>query len=143
MPGNPPGALSCAGQTANANGLADVHLLHFTTGTPDKDIVLASDAGLNDRAPHLAPYGTTRMVAAWETSSSTGDLAMGSSTRKFYVQALDAATGATVGTPYNVTGIAGNRYQEFRGFPDGSVAYPAGGNSSTKIKILRILPCSP
>ncbi|MFY0579032.1 hypothetical protein ACN28S_36450 [Cystobacter fuscus] len=44
-----------SGQTPNANGLADVHLLHFVDGAPDKDIVLASDAGLNDRAPTWPP----------------------------------------------------------------------------------------
>jgi hypothetical protein len=129
------------GQTPNSNGLADVHLVHFTTGTSDKDIMLASDAALNDRAPHLAPYGTSRLLAAWETSTATGDLAANDPNRKLYVQALDAQTGAAMASPVLVTGVAGNRYQEFRGFPDGSVAYPAPGSSATKIKILRILPC--
>ncbi len=49
-----------AGQTANANGLADVHLLHIASTsalTPDQDLTLVSDAE-NDRAPHLASYGT-------------------------------------------------------------------------------------
>jgi hypothetical protein len=132
-----------AGQTPNTNGLADVHLLHFTTGAADKDIVLASDAGLNDRAPHLAAYGSTKLLAVWETSTATGDLNPGDPNRKLYVQALNATTGANITTTYQVTGVAGNRYQEFRGFPDGSVAYPAPGSTATKIKILRILPCTP
>lgn len=37
--------------------------------------------------------------------------------------------------------LNGNRYYEFRDYPDGSVAYPTAGSTSTKIKILRVLPC--
>lgn len=129
-----------AGQPANADGLADVHLLHFSTGTADKDIILASDAGLNDRAPHLASYGKGQLLAAWETSPAKGDLAFNDGSRKMVVQALDAATGAARGAPVPVS-VPGHRYQDLRSFPDGSVAYPARGSSNTKIKILRVLPC--
>ena len=48
------------GQPPNANGLADIHLLHVastSSPTPNQDITLVSD-GLNDRAPHLAAYGS-------------------------------------------------------------------------------------
>ena len=130
-----------SGQATSSNGLADVHLLHFSSGTADKDVVLASDAGLNDRAPHLATYGADRLLAAWESSTAAGDLAASDKNRKLYVQTLDAATGSADGAPSQVSGVAGNRYQEFRSFPDGSVAYPAPGSSATKVKILRILPC--
>ena len=129
------------GQPAGMDGLADVHLLHFTTGMADKDITLASDSGLNDRAPHLSTFGSGRLLAAWENSTAVGLLAANDKNRKLYVQALDAATGAAEGPPFNVAGIVGNRYQDFRAFPDGSVAYPAPGSSSTKLKILRILGC--
>jgi hypothetical protein len=128
------------GQAANAEGLADVHLLHFSSGAADKDIILASDAGLNDRAPHLASYGKDQLLAAWETSPAKGDLAPNDGNRKMVVQALDAATGAALGAPVPVS-VPGNRYQELRSFPDGSVAYAARGSGSTKIKILRVLPC--
>jgi len=130
-----------AGQPANANGMADVHLLHFTTGAADKDIVIAGDTAVNNRAPHLAPYGPTRLLAAWETSTALGDLSPSDKNRKLYVQALDAATGAAQGTPVNVAGVVGNRYQEFKPFPDGSVAYPAPGSANTKVKIVRVMPC--
>jgi hypothetical protein len=60
--------------------------------------------------------------------------------KKFYLQTHNAATGEAEGGPYQVD-INGNRYFEFRDYPDGSVAYPAAGSSNTKIKILRILPC--
>jgi len=37
--------------------------------------------------------------------------------------------------------VLGSRYQDFRAYPDGSVAYPAPGSNSTSINILRILAC--
>jgi hypothetical protein len=127
-----------------------VHLLHFwitggnvaTANMPDKDIVLASDPGLNDRAPHLVAFGANRVLAAWETSTATGDLMPDAPSRKLTIQALDATTGAADGSPFSVAGITGNRFQDFRPYPDGSVAYPAPGSGPTKLKILRVTPCN-
>ena len=135
-----------AGQTAGDPGLDDVHLLHATTGAPDKDLTLASDSGLNDRNPHLAAFGKNRMLAAWETSTTQapqgGHLAQNDTSRKLYVQALDATTGASQGgAPYNIAGVTGSRYQDFRTYPDGSVAYAAPGSTPTKVKIIRVSPC--
>jgi len=129
-----------AGQPASSNGLADVRLLHFTTGAADQDIVIASDSGLNDRAPHLAAYGGSRMIAAWETTTGAGDISPNDPARKLYVQTRSRATGEAEGDPLQVA-VRGNRYQEFVAFPDGSVAFAAPGSSNTKIKVLRILPC--
>jgi hypothetical protein len=129
-----------SGQPANAAGLADVHLLHFTSGAPDKDIVVASDPSLNDRAPHLAAYGTDRLVAAWETSTTTGDLTARDNGRKLYVQTRRRDTGDAEGSPLAVD-VAGNRYRDFVAFPDGSVAFAAKGSAATKLKILRVAPC--
>jgi hypothetical protein len=139
-----------SGQTPNSDGLADVHLLHFgitggkvaTANMPDKDIMLASDMALNDRAPHLVAFGANRVLAAWETSTMTGDLKPGDPNRKLYIQALDATTGAAEGSPFNVVGLTANRFQDFRPYPDGSVAYPAPGSGPTKVKILRVTPCN-
>ena len=125
---------------ANAAGMADVHLLHFTTGAPDKDLVISNDATLNCRSNHLAKYGNTRLVAAWETASAANDFTAFTTNRKFYVQTHSAASGEPEGGPYQVA-INGNRYYEFRDYPDGSVAYPTIGSSNTKLKIMRILPC--
>jgi len=134
-----------AGQTAGNPGLDDVHLLHTTTAMSDKDMTLASDTGLNDRNPHLAAFGKNRMLAAWETSTVQappgGHLNQNDTSRKLYVKALDATTGAAQGSAYYVSGVTGSRYQDFRSFPDGSAAYAARGSSGTKIKIVRILPC--
>jgi hypothetical protein len=116
-----------------------------TTGAPDKDIIVSNDATLNCRSNHLGKYGSSRLVAAWETASAANDFSSGgwlnTTGRKFYVQTHSAATGEAEGGPYEVS-VNGNRYYEFRDYPDGSVAYPTLGSSSTKIKIMRILPCS-
>src|SRR5579883_181167 len=134
-----------AGQTTGAAALSDVLLLHFTTGMADSPpLTVASDSGLNDRAPHLASFGTNRMLAAWETSTRTGDLSPTDTSRKLYVQALNASTGAPEGAPFNVAGVLGSRYDDFRSFPDGSVAFPAPSSTAatnTKIKIARVMPC--
>jgi len=141
-----------AGQTANSNGLADVHLLHMpslTTLTPDHDLMLVSDTE-NDRAPHLAAYGTGQLLAAWEESTATGDFAQNDKNRQMYLQILDDTTGAapsgsstTSAGPLELTpNVLGSRYQDFRAFPDGSAAYPAPGSTATKIKILRVLGCN-
>jgi len=146
-----------AGQTPDTAGLADVHLMHvpsLTSATPDNDIKLVSDAE-NDRAPHLAAYGSSQVVEAWEESTSTpdpnsgGDLDQNDPNRQMYVQILDRTTGAapagsttTSAGPLKLSpNVLGSRYQDFRAYPDGSVAYPAPGSSSTSIKILRILGC--
>jgi hypothetical protein len=58
-----------------------------------------------------------------------------------------AKTGATISTPFTVpsgtaaNAVYGNRYQAFKSFPDGGVAYPSAGTPSTKLKVLRIMPC--
>ena len=131
------------GQTAGARGLADVHLFHFTTGAPDVNNIIANTD--NSRAPHLAKYGN-HMLAAWEQSTTTGDFAFKNTGRTMYLQVMNSSTGAAISSPIAVgsTGtnaIFGNRYQEFKSYPDGSVAYPSAGSSATKIKILRVMPC--
>jgi hypothetical protein len=130
-----------AGQPTTAPALDDVHLVHTTTGAADSDITLASDTGLNDRAPHLTAFGKNRMLAAWETSTKTDHLLQTDTDRKLYLQALDDATGAAQGAAYYVPGVTGSRYQDFRTYPDGSVAYVAPGSSASKIRILRAFPC--
>jgi len=134
------GSMIRSGQPANSNGLADVRLIHFTSGAPDVNVLVANDSGLNVRAPHLAAYGASHLLSAYETSTRTGDLPSSDTTRKLYVQAHDRATGAAVGDRVEIA-AKGNRYQEFVGFPDGSVAYAAQGSTNTRVKIVRVLPC--
>jgi hypothetical protein len=130
-----------SGQPANADGLADVHLLRFKDGAPTQDLIVATDAGLNNRAPHLAAYGPDRMVAAWETSTAKGQLSRSDAARKLYLRTLDRATGSAEGAALQVD-VKGNRYHELVPFPDGSVAFVAPGSSSSKLKVLRVLPCA-
>jgi hypothetical protein len=40
-----------------------------------------------------------------------------------------------------VAGVTGSRYQDFRAYPDGSVAYVAPGSTGTKLKVLRVGAC--
>lgn len=129
-----------AGQPANADGLADVHLLHFSNGAPDQDLVLANDAALNHRATHLSSYGTKHLLAAWDSAPAKGDFRPNTLDRKLSVQVLDNQTGAAVSAPVPVA-VTNNRYHELKAFPDGSVAYPAPGSSNSKLKIARVLPC--
>jgi hypothetical protein len=140
-----------SGQPANMNGLADVHLLHVpstSTPTPDHDLLAVSDSE-NDRAPHLAAYGQGQLLLAWEESTATGDLAQNAPGRQMWLQLLDATTGmppsgstTDAAGPLKLTpNVLGSRYQDFRPYPDGSVAYPAPGSSGTKIKVLRVLGC--
>jgi hypothetical protein len=144
-----------AGQTPSSNGLADVDLWHFdvsgsnvaTPNAPDKSIKLASDSE-NDRAPHLVPYAANSMIAAWEESTATGDLVQNDANRRMCIEVVDRSTGATPAGASSASAgplqvaVLGSRYQDFRAYPDDSVAYPAPGGSSTKVKILRVLSCN-
>jgi hypothetical protein len=82
------------------------------------------------------------LLVAWETSSASGDIRRSDSSRAFHIQVRDSATGAAIGDPLVVSGVLGNRYQEFRAFPDGSAAFPAPGSNAQSIAILRVLPCN-
>ncbi len=115
------------GQTPNANGLADVHLLQVASTsapTPGQDITLVSDAE-NDRAPHLAAYGSGMMLAAWEESTATGDFSQNDKNRQMYIQVLDATSREAALRLIDLVG-----------------GYPAPGSNGTSIKILRVLGCS-
>ena len=128
-----------AGQPANANGLADIHLLHVAehdaAPTPDKDLTLVSDGHERSRAAPGRLRRAASCVAAWETSTATGDFSQNAAGRQMWIQVLDATTGAApAGStaasagPLKLTpNVLGSRYQDFRAYPDGSVAYPAPG----------------
>jgi hypothetical protein len=103
-------------------------LLHFSTGTAHEDMVLASDAGLNDRAPHLAAYGADRLLAAWEISTAKGDLEPGDRNRRLCVLTLDAATVAAEGDPFQISGVTGNRYPVVRD----RTSHHSGGDHSSE-----------
>jgi len=37
--------------------------------------------------------------------------------------------------------VTDHRYQDFKSFPDGSVAYAARGSGNQSIRVARVLPC--
>ncbi|KAJ1557977.1 hypothetical protein HK096_004271, partial [Nowakowskiella sp. JEL0078] len=126
-----------SGQPANSDGLADIHLVHFTGSGSDKDIVIASPSGSNARAPHLTSLGSKFLLAGWDTATAKGDFNSFTSGRKSFVQVRDSSTGAAVSGVIGVSTV-GNRYQEFKSFADGSVAYASIGSAGNKVSILRI-----
>ncbi|GAB9473016.1 Avr1b-1 avirulence protein [Globisporangium polare] len=127
---------------SNGDGVnAKVHLMHFAKDkATDKDILLGG-VNANERACHLASIGDGGLLAVWEGASAGDDLAEGAA-RTMYVQVRDAKDGAKISEPITVgNGVVGNRYQAFKDFPDGSVAYLSKGVTATKLKVLRITPC--
>ncbi|MEU4561624.1 hypothetical protein AB0F72_24855 [Actinoplanes sp. NPDC023936] len=100
-----------------------VRLEKFTTGTSTSTI----RPGVSAAHPHLVAYGSGRMLLAWQSGSSTA------------VRAFDSGSGKALGGTVRVA-VKDHAYQAFKGYADGSVAYPAAGSSSTTVKIARILP---
>jgi hypothetical protein len=101
-----------------------VRLDHFTTG-PSTSTVRTS---ANSSHPHLVGYGSGRMLLAWSSGSSIA------------AQVYDAGTGKAVGARFTI-GARDHDYQAFKAYPDGSVAYPAAGGS-TSVRIARVMPMS-
>jgi hypothetical protein len=108
--------------TASAGG--GLHLLHFTDALHDRDLPLA-----NADFSHLVAYGPDHLIASWESGASIA------------AEVRDAQSGALVGSRFTID-VPDHRYQAFKAFPDGSVAYPAQGASSRSIRVARVLPCA-
>jgi len=103
-----------------------IRLLHFTEAdaTPDRT-VMAGSSGFS----HLVSHGPDRMLLAWESGSGiTAEL-------------RSSADGAPIGAPLTIA-VTDHRYQDFKSFPDGSVAYAARGSGNQSIEIARVLPCN-
>jgi hypothetical protein len=100
-----------------------VRLEHFTSGPSDATIRTPARSS----HPHLAAYGTGRMLLAWETSTLTT------------MQVYDASTGKAVGDQFTVN-AKDHSYQAWKAYADGSVAAPAAGSSNTSARIARVMP---
>jgi hypothetical protein len=124
---------------------ANVLLLRFSgsgnSATLHDELAVAAQAGVNERAPHLTAYGRDGLLLAWETFSRGGEPQRNDASRTLHVQVRSRSTGAAVGAALQVPGVPGNRFQDFRAFPDGSAAYAAPGSNNRSIRVLRILPC--
>jgi hypothetical protein len=112
------------GYWITASDQGSVQLMHFADGTVDSNLTLST-------SPHskLAAYGTDLMVAGWGSGST------------ITAQVFDVASGNEVSSAFAID-VPNNIYQPFKAYPDGSVAYAAPGDSSTGIRIARILPCT-
>jgi hypothetical protein len=100
-----------------------VRLDHFTNGPSDTTITTGAGSG----HPHLVSYGTDRMLLAWKSGSTMA------------AQVYDASSGKSIGQQFTI-GVRDHRYQAFKAYPDGSVAYPAAGGSGSSANIARVMP---
>ncbi len=103
-----------------------IRLLHFTESSsmPDRT-VMSGSSGFS----HLVSYGAEHMIVAWESGSS------------MTAEVRSAADASAVGAAFTI-GVTDHRYQDFKSFPDGSVAYAARGSGGQAIRVARVLPCS-
>lgn len=100
-----------------------VRLDHFTTGASDTTAATPAQSS----HPHLASYGTGRMLLAWQSGAS------------MLAQVYDAGAGASVGNAFSID-ARDHDYQALKTYPDGSVAFPTATANNTSIRIARILP---
>ncbi len=101
-----------------------IRLDHFTSAASDKSITNAGPSA----HPHLVSYGTDNMLLTWGSGSQMA------------AQIRSAGSGDPVGSQFMIN-VPDHNYQAFKAFPDGSVAYPAAGSSSTKLKVARVMAC--
>lgn len=100
-----------------------VRLDRFTTGASNKSV----STSVNASHPHLVRYGKGRMLLAWQSGTAMA------------AQVYSASTGAAIGGRITIP-VRDHSYQAFKGYSDASVAYPAPGSTSTKIRIARVMP---
>ncbi|KUL26713.1 hypothetical protein ADL15_37470 [Actinoplanes awajinensis subsp. mycoplanecinus] len=100
-------------------------LAHFTTGKADTSITTSASTG----HPHLAAYGTGRMLLTWQSGSSIA------------AQVYDSGTGKATGAKFTIA-AKDHDYTALKSYADGSIAYPAAGSSTSAITIARVLPMS-
>ncbi len=94
----------------------------------DPSNLTISNAGAS-RHPHLVSYGTKNMLLAWESDSG------------IRAQVRNAGDGSTIGNEFSID-VPDHDFFSFKAYPDGSVAVPASGSSSTSIRIARVNPCN-
>jgi hypothetical protein len=100
-----------------------LRLLHFDEAESDQDIEIGS-ADFS----HLVNYGLGNLLIAWESGSGMA------------AQVRSSADGSEVSPPFDID-ANDHRYQAFKAFPDGSVAYAGQGTSNRSVRIARVMPC--
>lgn len=101
-----------------------IRLEHFTDGASDTTITNAGDS----QHPHLVSLGDNHMLLTWEAGNATTG------------QVRDSGTGAPIGDEFSIA-VPDHNYTAWKAYSDGSAAYAAAGNSSTSVRIARVLPC--
>lgn len=79
--------------------------------------------------PHLVAYGANNMLLAWGSGTTMA------------AQVREMSAGNTVGAQFSIN-VKDHVFQAFKPYADGSAAYPAAGDTSTSIKIARVMPCN-
>jgi hypothetical protein len=87
-----------------------------------------ADAGASQH-PHLVTYGPGKMLLTFASGQSMA------------AQVRDQTSGATIGNQFTIN-VRDHAFQAFKPYPDGSAAYPAAGDTSTSVKIARVMPCN-
>ncbi|MBN2715556.1 MAG: hypothetical protein JXX14_06850, partial [Deltaproteobacteria bacterium] len=128
------------GQPEQTDGLAEVHLVQFTSEEVTIHETVLSAANINARAPHVAQFGQDTLLLLYEVSEAPGELDS-TTDRQTFVELRDIDEGAPIGGPVIVPDFTGNRYHALRSFDNGSVAMAVKGGGDTTIQILRVLPC--
>jgi hypothetical protein len=102
-----------------------VRLEHFSTGASDQTVITANTT----QHSHLVGYGSGRMLLTWKAGSATA------------AQVYDSSTGKAVGGQFSIA-TPDHTYVAPADYPDGSVAVPVVGTSSSTIRIARLMPLS-
>ena len=87
-----------------------------------------ADAGASQH-PHLVTYGPGKMLLSFASGQGMA------------AQVRDQTTGATIGSQFTIA-VRDHAFQAFKPYPDGSAAYPAAGDTTTSVKIARVMPCN-
>jgi len=114
---------SGGGYWVSVSHASTLRLLHFDEAEPDQVI----EVGSADFS-HLVSYGAANMLIAWESGSG------------MTVQVRSSADASEVSAPFDID-VRDHRYQAFKAFPDGSVAYPGAGSNADSVRIARVMPC--
>lgn len=108
-----------------------IRLVRFDEALPNGNITVTDEITVATADfSHLVRYGLNYMLVSWESGSG------------LRAQVRDAGSGAAVGEEFSID-VPDHRYQDFREFPDRSVAFAAQGSSSTSARIARVMPCTP
>ena len=101
----------------------------FLPASRTEQVVEALQAAHAQGVPCRVIGGASNLLVAWESGSG------------MKAQVRSATDGSVVSEELTIE-ANDHRYQDFKAYPDGSVAYPARGDSDQTVTIARVLPCA-